>query len=149
MADVSTDRAAAAAGAANDVLAHRQLDGRLAERGILYVPDFVANAGGVVQIHAGRAGWDEAGTEAAVLRIGERVEGMLRRASAEGCTPLEVAERVASERIGRTVRIPAWAAAPRRRARTSRRCSSCRWATRAAVNVVCMVMPQVYDMKFT
>ncbi len=95
------------AGAANDVLAHRQLDGRLAERGILYVPDFVANAGGVVQIHAGRAGWDEAGTEAAVLRIGERVEAMLRRASAEGCTPLEVAERVASERIGRTVRIPA------------------------------------------
>lgn len=94
------------AGAANDVLAHRQLDHRLAERGILYVPDFVANAGGVVQIHAVRAGWDEATTEAAVLRIGERVESMLRRASAEGCTALDVAERVASERIGRTVRIP-------------------------------------------
>jgi leucine dehydrogenase len=94
------------AGAANDVLAHRQLDHRLAARGILYVPDFVANAGGVVQIHAVRAGWDEAATEAAVLRIGERVASMLRRASAEGCTPLEVAERVASERIGRTVRIP-------------------------------------------
>lgn len=95
------------AGAANDILAHRGLDRRLAARGILYVPDFVANAGGVVQIHAVRAGWDEPATHAAVLRIGERVDAMLRRASAEGCTPLEVAERVASERIGRSVQIPA------------------------------------------
>lgn len=95
------------AGAANDILAHRQLDSRLAERGILYVPDFVANAGGVVQIHAVRAGWNDAATEAAVLRIGERVAAMLRRASTDGCTPLDVAERVASERIGRTVTIPA------------------------------------------
>lgn len=95
------------AGAANDILDHRQLDGRLAARGILYVPDFVANAGGVVQIYAVRAGWDEATTEAAVLRIGERVGRMLRRALAEGCTPLEVAERVASEKLGRPVHIPA------------------------------------------
>lgn len=95
------------AGAANDILAHRQLDRRLAERGILYVPDFVANAGGVVQIHAVRAGWDEPRTVAEVLRIGERVATMLGRASADGCTPLEIAERVASERIGREVRIPA------------------------------------------
>lgn len=95
------------AGAANDILAHRQLDARLAARGILYVPDFVANAGGVVQIHAVRAGWDEGTTEAAVLRIGERVERMLRRARVEGCTPLEVAERVASEKLGRAVQIPA------------------------------------------
>lgn len=94
------------AGAANDILAHRQLDRRLAERGITYVPDFVANAGGVVQIHAVRAGWDEATTEAAVLRIGERVDSILRRALAEGSTPLEIAERVASERIGRSVQIP-------------------------------------------
>jgi leucine dehydrogenase len=94
------------AGAANDILAHRELDRRLATQGIVYVPDFVANAGGVVQIHAVRAGWDEAATEAAVLRIGERVEAMLRRASTKGCTPLEVAEQEASERIGRTVSIP-------------------------------------------
>ena len=95
------------AGGANDVLAHRLLDGRLAARGVLYVPDFVANAGGVVQIHATRAGWDEARTEREVLRIGERVRTLLRRSESSGRTPLEVAEDVASERIGRTVHIPA------------------------------------------
>jgi leucine dehydrogenase len=95
------------AGAANDILAHRDLDQRLAERGILYVPDFVANAGGVVQIHAVRAGWDEATTKAAVMGIGQRVAAILERARTEGSTPLVVAEQVASERIGRTVRVPA------------------------------------------
>lgn len=95
------------AGAANDVLAHRALDRRLAARGVLYVPDFVANAGGVVQIHAVRAGWDEDTTEQAVLRIGSRVAALLERSAATGRTPLEVAEELASERIGRAVQIPA------------------------------------------
>lgn len=93
-------------GAANDVLAHRALDRRLAERGVLYVPDFVANAGGVVQIHAIRAGWDEVTTEQEVLRIGPRVVELLQRSAATGRTPLEVAEDIASERIGRAVQIP-------------------------------------------
>ena len=95
------------AGAANDTLAHRQLDRRLAERGVLYVPDFVVNAGGVVQIHAVRAGWDEGTTEKEVLRIGDRVADLLERGAATGRTPLEVAEAVASERLGRVVTIPA------------------------------------------
>jgi len=93
-------------GAANDVLAHRDLDRRLADRGVLYVPDFVTNAGGVVEIHAIREGWDEPTTERAVLRIGDRVEELLRRGAATGRTPLEVAEEIASERIGRQVQIP-------------------------------------------
>jgi leucine dehydrogenase len=92
-------------GAANDVLAHRDLDRRLAARGVLYVPDFVANAGGVVEIHAIRSGWDEEATEREVLRIGTRVEQLLAAAGA-GRTPLEVAEVVASDRLGRDVQIP-------------------------------------------
>jgi leucine dehydrogenase len=94
------------AGAANDILAHRQLARRLARRGVLYVPDFVANAGGVVQIHAVRSGWDDATTEKEVLRIGERVADILHRSAEIGCTPLEVAEDIASRRIGRPVQIP-------------------------------------------
>lgn len=93
-------------GAANDVLAHRGLDRRLAARGVLYVPDFVANAGGVVEIHAIRSGWDEAATERAVLRIGTRVELLLRRAADAGARPLEVAEEMASVQLGRRVQIP-------------------------------------------
>jgi|SRR5579863_6374417 len=96
----------AVVGAANDVLAHRGLHRQLADRGVLYVPDFVANAGGVVQIDASRAGWDEPATEREVLRIGERVADLLRRSMATGRTPLESAEEVASERIGRPVQLP-------------------------------------------
>lgn len=95
------------AGGANDVLAHRLLDHRLAARGVIYVPDFVANAGGVVQIHATRSGWDAATTQREVLRIGERVGALLRRSESAGRTPLEVAEDIASERLGRAVQIPA------------------------------------------
>ena len=93
-------------GAANDVLEHRDLDRRLADRGVLYVPDFVANAGGVVEIHAIRSGWDDAATGREVLRIGPRVEQLLRRSAESGRTPLEVAEETGSERLGRRVRIP-------------------------------------------
>ena len=49
------------AGAANDILAQRAVAELLRIRGIVYVPDFLINAGGVIQIHALRAGWDEAG----------------------------------------------------------------------------------------
>ena len=62
------------AGAANDLLADAGCAALLVERGVLYVPDFIANAGGVVHIHALRAGWDEAQLREAVLRIGDRVD---------------------------------------------------------------------------
>jgi leucine dehydrogenase len=104
--NVDTVPCRAVVGAANDVLAHRGLHRRLADRGVLYVPDFVANVGGVVQIHAIRSGWDDATTEREVLRIGARVEELLRRAGSTGCTPLEAAEKTASERIGRRVEVP-------------------------------------------
>jgi leucine dehydrogenase len=104
--NVQTLPCRAIVGAANDVLAHRELDRLLAARGVVYVPDFVANAGGVVQIHAIRSGWDEPTTEREVLRIGERVLELLQRARSEGRTPLEAAEALASERIGRDVRLP-------------------------------------------
>jgi leucine dehydrogenase len=104
--NVDTLPCRAVVGAANDVLAHRDLDRQLAARGVVYVPDFVANAGGVIQIHAMRVGWDEPTTEREVLRIGDRVAALLLRARSEACTPLEAAEALASDRIGREVRIP-------------------------------------------
>jgi leucine dehydrogenase len=87
------------AGAANDTLSQHDCADRLAARGIVYVPDFVANAGGVIHIHALRAGWDEARLRAEVLRIGERVSEVLGEAADEGTTPLVAAERRARRRI--------------------------------------------------
>jgi len=81
------------AGAANDTLAARADAERLAARGIVYVPDYVANAGGVVHIDAIRrtGGTEHLGER--VLAIGERVGELLREAAAAGLTPTTVAER--------------------------------------------------------
>lgn len=95
------------AGAANDVLADRSCAAELAARDITYVPDFLLNAGGVVQIHALRSHWSTEQLRWAVLGIGDRAGHVLERAAASGNLPVEVAEDLASERLGRSVTIPA------------------------------------------
>lgn len=86
------------AGAANDILADRSLAASLASRGIVYVPDFVTNAGGVIHIHAVENSWDSQTLSAMLNRIGQRVTEILEEAELVGDTPLAVAERRA-ERI--------------------------------------------------
>lgn len=85
------------AGAANDTLDCNETALLLADRGITYVPDFVANAGGVIQIQAMRADWPEIQLAAEVDRIGDRVASLLDAAADSESTPLEVAEARAAE----------------------------------------------------
>jgi leucine dehydrogenase len=99
-------RCALVVGAANDVLAARAGADHLAQRGVVYVPDFVSNAGGVLQIHAERSGWDAATLEAALRALGRRTIDLLDEADATAALPLHVAEGWASARLGRTVTIP-------------------------------------------
>jgi leucine dehydrogenase len=68
--------------------------------------DFVSNAGGVLQIHAERAGWDAARLGEALDAIGTRTAELLDEAAATRSLPLSVAEQWASARVGRTVTIP-------------------------------------------
>lgn len=93
-------------GAANDVLAERAGAQALADRGIVYVPDFLSNAGGVIQIHAERTGWHDVRLREALEAIGQRTTDLLEQSSRDGSLPLEVAEGWASLRLGRTVTIP-------------------------------------------
>jgi leucine dehydrogenase len=93
-------------GAANDTLADPGCADLLAERGVLYVPDFVANAGGVIDIHARRRGWDEGTLDAALARIGERVGEVLDDAQERGLTPLAAAELRAAQILGHPVHDP-------------------------------------------
>ena len=72
------------AGAANDVLAAPDLADGLASRGIVYVPDFVINAGGVIHIHALRSGWGADKLEGSLLAIGDRVRRILTDAARTG-----------------------------------------------------------------
>jgi leucine dehydrogenase len=93
-------------GAANDVLAGRPDAALLAERGITYVPDFLSNAGGVIHIHAERAGWNHAQLATALAGIGNRTTALLATADRDHLLPLEVAEAMASDRLGHTVTVP-------------------------------------------
>ena len=91
-------------GAANDMLAQRSCADLLERRGILYVPDFLSNAGGVIAIHADRAGWDDATLTAALEEIGPRTSRLLN--ASVHSTPLQVAEEWASDRLGHTITVP-------------------------------------------
>jgi leucine dehydrogenase len=99
-------RCALVVGAANDVLAERSCAALLAQHGIVYVPDFVSNAGGVVQIHAERDGWDAARLTLALAAVGHRTSELLDESVTTGTLPLQVAEQWASARLGRPVTIP-------------------------------------------
>ena len=94
-------RARAIAGAANNQLAHEAIAELLAERGILWVPDFVANAGGVVNIavELEPAGYDEARAETRVRAIADTVRTVLDHAEATGSTPLAAANEIAHRRV--------------------------------------------------
>ena len=100
--------ARAVCGGANNQLAERGLVDVLAARGVLYAPDFLVNAGGVIAVgaeYAGHGSYDDAPARERARAIGGTLLDVLRRADADGTTPLEAAERLAEERIA--------AAAPR------------------------------------
>jgi leucine dehydrogenase len=99
-------RCALVVGAANEVLAERSCAALIARRGIVYVPDFVSNAGGVIQIHAERDGWEAERLTQALVEVGRRTSDLLDESVTTGSLPLEVAEQWASARLGRPVTIP-------------------------------------------
>lgn len=87
------------AGSANNQLATDADADRLAERGILYVPDYVANAGGVINIAEERGGYDEARARARITTIESTVTSILDLAAAEKLNPAVAADRYAESRI--------------------------------------------------
>ncbi|HWM17377.1 MAG TPA: Glu/Leu/Phe/Val dehydrogenase family protein, partial [Microbacterium sp.] len=88
------------AGAANNQLATPWDADRLQGRGILYAPDYVINAGGVIHL-AGyeRLGWDESRMTARLAGIGETLTDLFERAEREGITTAAAADRLARARI--------------------------------------------------
>jgi leucine dehydrogenase len=91
----------AIAGAANNQLSTEAIGASLAERGILWVPDFVANAGGIINISVEfePEGYDASRAETRVRAIADTVRTVLDHAAATGTTPLEAALAVARRRL--------------------------------------------------
>ena len=86
-------------GGANNQLALARHDAMLAGRGILYVPDYIANAGGVIDFHQEQIDDRPEAVLAAVARIHEVTLDLLARAKSAGATPLTVADRLVAERL--------------------------------------------------
>jgi leucine dehydrogenase len=83
-------------GSANNQLAEPEDARRLHERGILYAPDFIINAGGVIQlVGLEDRGWDEAELQQNLRAVGDT----LREIYARGGDPADAAEELAAERI--------------------------------------------------
>jgi leucine dehydrogenase len=86
-------------GAANNVLAERSLAGRLAERDILYAPDFIANAGGLINVYGELHGLDRPRLDSLVDGIGEALLRVFQTAEDRSVTPLAAARALAEERL--------------------------------------------------
>jgi leucine dehydrogenase len=100
-ATVGSLRVKAVAGGANNQLATGPEGRMLADRGILYAPDYVINAGGIINVlrHIDKAGDDE--INARIDAIPNRLEAIWDESAATGSTPAEVADRMAQRLIGR------------------------------------------------
>jgi leucine dehydrogenase len=85
-------------GANNQLLAPRRGKG-LAARGILYVPDYMANAGGVISGYAHMKGWSPSEAADRVSAIYDTTLAVLGIAEKEGILPEEAADRAAEQRL--------------------------------------------------
>ncbi len=98
---ISALKVAAVAGGANNQLATAAQGAELSARGILYAPDYVINAGGIINVlrHIGQGG------DAEVNRRIDQIPGRLMQiwgeSAATGDTPSQVADRMAQRLIGR------------------------------------------------
>ncbi len=98
-------RAGIVAGAANNQLSTPEQAANLADRGILYCPDFLINAGGIIDVHHQRAGSSEAEKRAHIERIAPTLAEVLSRAEDCHGHTHDIAEAMAEE-IFRGPRAP-------------------------------------------
>lgn len=94
---VDSVRAKIIAGAANNQLGTLEDGDRLAQRGILYLPDFLVNAGGIISVaREFRNEGSEEAVMAEVTQIRERVAELMDRVAQSGVAPARVAHDWAS-----------------------------------------------------
>jgi leucine dehydrogenase len=86
-------------GCANNQLADAGIADALAERGILYAPDYVVNAGGLIHVYREIRGYSEAEAIELVVGIETTLDRVLELADEHAITPLAAAEELARERL--------------------------------------------------
>lgn len=92
------------AGAANNQLATAQDGQHLHDRGIIFAPDYVINAGGIINVgleYLGQGRRDE--VEARIGQIPDRLKAIWAQSAASGLPASAVADQMAQQLIGRAV----------------------------------------------
>ena len=91
-------------GSANNQLTDDSLAETLADREILYAPDFIANAGGLIHVYKEIKGYSERRAMSLAQGIERTLAWVLVVASQRGATPLATARELAGERLGAALR---------------------------------------------
>jgi leucine dehydrogenase len=86
-------------GAANNQLASDELAERLQRLGILYAPDFIVNAAGLINVSLELTGYDADEAQRRAAGIETVLARVLARARSTGSTPLHAASELASKRL--------------------------------------------------
>lgn len=92
-------------GAANNQLAHSGVEKQLADRGIVYAPDYCVNAGGVIQVADELEGFDFDRAKSRATGIFDTTLDVLETAKAEGVPPSQAADRLAEQRMRQVGRL--------------------------------------------
>ncbi|MFE4603640.1 Glu/Leu/Phe/Val dehydrogenase dimerization domain-containing protein [Kitasatospora indigofera] len=98
-------------GAANNQLAHPGVEKDLADRGILYAPDYLVNSGGVIQVADEIQGFNFERAKNKATKIFDTTLEIFTRATADGVPPAVAADRLAEKRMReisslRTILLP-------------------------------------------
>ncbi|HCU96307.1 MAG TPA: valine dehydrogenase [Actinobacteria bacterium] len=102
---VSALQAQVVCGAANNQLAHPGVDKLLHDRGILYAPDYVVNAGGLIQVADEIDGYSEPRARARASQIFDTTQLIFALADEEGIPPGQAADRQADKRMSEVGRL--------------------------------------------
>jgi valine dehydrogenase (NAD+) len=92
-------------GGANNQLAHPGVDKLLADRGILYAPDYVVNAGGVIQVADELDGFNFERARSKAEQIFTTAMRIFEAAAADGVPPSAAADRLAERRMSEVGRL--------------------------------------------
>ena len=88
------------AGGANNQLAQLEDEAGLLERGILYAPDFIINAGGALYlVSTENMGWTEQQAREEILKIGDTLSKIYTTAEGMGLSTRKAAEQLAKQKI--------------------------------------------------
>jgi valine dehydrogenase (NAD+) len=92
-------------GGANNQIAHPGIEKVLADRGILYAPDYVVNAGGVIQVGDELGGFNFGRAQARAAQIFATTRKIFLIADEEGVPPAVAADRLAERRMSEVGRL--------------------------------------------